>query len=66
MAEFSTTITLPSRLAEMVEEYVQEGWSIDVNSLIVEALRRYMETHQGEFVERFIEEDVEWGLKGDE
>ncbi len=66
MAEFSTTITLPSRLAEMVEEYVQEGWSIDVNSLIVEALRRYMETHQGEFAERFIEEDVEWGLKGDE
>jgi len=66
MAEFSTTVKLPVRLAKMAEEYVQEGWSVDMNSLIVEALRRYMETHQAQILEQFIEEDVEWGLKGDE
>ncbi|MCQ3938207.1 MAG: CopG family transcriptional regulator [Chloroflexi bacterium] len=66
MAEFSTTVKLPPQLAKMAEEYVREGWSIDMNSLIVEALRRYMETHQAQILERFIEEDVEWGLNGDE
>ncbi len=66
MAEFSTTIKLPARLAKMVEAYIQDGWSTDMNSLVVEALRRYMETHKSQLTERFIEEDVEWGLKGDE
>ncbi len=66
MSEFSTTVILPIQLAKMAEEYVQEGWSIDMNSLIVEALRRYMETHQAQILERFFEEDVEWGLNGDE
>jgi Arc/MetJ-type ribon-helix-helix transcriptional regulator len=66
MLEFSTTVKLPVQLAKMAEEYVQEGWSVDMNSLIVEALRRYMETHQAQILERFIEEDVEWGLNGDE
>ncbi|MBC6952173.1 CopG family transcriptional regulator [candidate division KSB1 bacterium] len=66
MAEFSTTVKLPVQLAKMAEEYVREGWSIDMNSLIVEALRRYMETHEAQILERFIEEDVEWGLIGDE
>jgi Arc/MetJ-type ribon-helix-helix transcriptional regulator len=66
MTEQFTTIKLPSRLAEQVQLHVQEGWFSDLNSLVVEALRRYLETHKGEFIERFIEEDVEWGLKGDE
>ncbi len=66
MTEQFTTIKLPSRLAEQVQLHVQEGWFSDLNSLVVEALRRYLETHKGEFIERFTEEDVEWGLKGDE
>ncbi|MCC6299268.1 MAG: CopG family transcriptional regulator [Anaerolineales bacterium] len=57
---------LPSRLAEQVNLHVEEGWFSDLNSLVVEAVRRYLETHNREFAERFILEDVEWGLKGDE
>lgn len=65
MSELTTTIKLPSRLAEQVDLHVREGWFNDLNSLVVEALRRYLETHNGELVERFVAEDVEWGLKGD-
>ncbi len=64
--ETATTITLPPRLAEQVKDYVQEGWFPDLNALIAEALRRYLEAHHSELTERFIHEDVEWGLRGDE
>lgn len=66
MAETQTTIQLPPRLAEQVKDHLQEGWFPDLNSLIVEALRRYLETHQGEITARFIREDVKWGLRGNE
>jgi Arc/MetJ-type ribon-helix-helix transcriptional regulator len=60
----TATIQLPPRLAEQVKQYVQAGWFPDLNTLVVEALRRYLETHRSELTERFIREDVEWGLHG--
>ena len=66
MTELITSVNLPPRLAEQVQKQIKEGWFTDMNSLIVEALRRYLETHQGTLSERFIREDIEWGLKGDE
>ena len=66
MDETSAIILLPPRLAKQVEDYIREGWFPDVNTLIVESLRRYLETHRGELNERFIREDVEWGLYGSE
>jgi len=62
MTETSATIQSPPRLAEQVKTHIQEGWFPNLNALIIEALRRYLETHQGELTERFIREDVEWGL----
>jgi hypothetical protein len=66
MTDMTTTIHLPPRLAEQTQNYVKEGWFPDLNSLMVEALRRYMETHPAELNERFVLEDVEWGLHGNE
>jgi hypothetical protein len=66
MQETKATITLPPRLAQAAEIYVQSGWTSDLNTLVVEALRRYLEAHQIELQERFLLEDVEWGLRGDE
>lgn len=60
----TATIHLPPRLAEQVKQYVQAGWFPDLNTLVIEALRRYLEAHRPELVERFIWEDVEWGLHG--
>jgi len=59
-------IQLPPRLAEQVKLFVQDGWFPDLNALVVEALRRYLETHRSELAERFIREDVEWGLHGED
>ena len=66
MSEVKTTISLPSSLAKQAQEQIKAGWFPDINSLVVEALRRYLETHRDELMERFIREDVEWGLHGDE
>ncbi|MHC1686807.1 MAG: CopG family transcriptional regulator [Methanothrix sp.] len=66
MSEVKTTISLPTGLARQIQEQIQAGWFPDMNSLVVEALRRYLETHRDELMERFIREDVEWGLQGDD
>jgi len=66
MSELTINIKLPPRMADQIEQLVQDGWVSDFNSLVVEALRRYIETHQVELNERFIMDDVEWGLKGNE
>lgn len=62
----TATIALPPRLQEQARVYIQQGWAPDLNTLIVEALRRYLETHQMELIEHFLWQDVEWGLHGDE
>jgi Arc/MetJ-type ribon-helix-helix transcriptional regulator len=62
----ATVVKIPPRLFERAQVYVKEGWFADVDSLVIEALRRYLETHQGDLLDQFIREDVEWGLKGDE
>ena len=64
MSETTTTINLPPRLADQVQSLVQTGWFPDINSLILEALRRYLESHRLELMEDFIWRDVEWGLHG--
>ncbi len=66
MPENGTTINLPPRLAKEAEEYIQSGWASDLNTLIIEALRRYLEAHQIELQERFVLEDIEWGLHGND
>jgi len=62
----TTTIqtTLPTRLAERMEALIREGWFPNADVLIAEALRRFLDTHRAELMERFIREDVEWGLHG--
>lgn len=55
---------LPRRLAEAVEELVREGWYADSQAVVVDALRRFLASHRPELMERFVREDVEWGLRG--
>lgn len=62
----TTTIKLPPLLEKEAQRYIQSGWSSDLNSLVVEALRRYLEAHQVELQERFLKEDVAWGLRGND
>ena len=58
--------TLPTRLLEQVQTLVAEGWFQDTDDLIADALRRFLDTHRPELVERYVQEDVEWGLHRNE
>ena len=68
-AETETTTSqaeIPARLLLEMEALVQAGWFRDINDLFLEALRRYLDSHRPELIERFLRQDVEWGLHGRE
>ena len=62
----TTTIhaKLPEKLIEQAREFVRAGWATDLDQLMADALRRYLESHSAELAETFVREDVEWGLYG--
>jgi|GEM_PF-311713 len=66
MSEVKATVSLPVALAQQVQEQIQAGWFPDLDCLVVEALRRYLESHRDELMEHFIRRDLEWGLQGDD
>ncbi len=55
---------LPSELVSQARRFVEEGWAGDFNDLLADALRRYLESHSTALTEKFIREDVRWGLSG--
>jgi Arc/MetJ-type ribon-helix-helix transcriptional regulator len=57
---------LPTRLVAQVKSLIAEGWFEDMDDLIADALRRLLDTHRPELMERYILEDVEWGLHGEQ
>jgi Arc/MetJ-type ribon-helix-helix transcriptional regulator len=62
----SMTIQCPDALAEQLERLVREGWFADEQQAMVEALRRFLESHRPELTEAQVMADVEWGLRGNE
>ncbi len=51
-------------LDQALDTLVEHGWYASREEVLQEALRRFLESHQPELMERFIREDVEWGLRG--
>ncbi|GAB4432943.1 MAG: hypothetical protein Kow0031_14420 [Anaerolineae bacterium] len=68
--EKSPTITiqtdLPPGLFAAAEQLVEAGWFGSVNEVMLDALRRFLESHQTKLLEDFVRQDVEWGLHGHE
>jgi Arc/MetJ-type ribon-helix-helix transcriptional regulator len=64
----STTITtdISDQLWQQAQSMVEKGWVHNMDELISESIRRYLESHQESISERFIREDIEWGLHGQE
>jgi len=56
--------SIPNQLAAEAKTLVADGWYKDMNELLLDALRRFLESHQTGLAEQFIEEDVAWGLQG--
>ena len=56
---------VPGQLWEQVQTLVQQGWAGNVQEIVIDSLRRYLESHQDVLTVTFIQEDVEWGLHGE-
>lgn len=55
----------PEKLNERLDDFVREGWGADKDHVLVEALRRYLDSHRPDLVEAQILTDIEWGLRGE-
>ncbi len=57
-------IQIPDQLLQQAQDLVQQGWIANMDELIAESMRRYLESHREAMTEQFIREDVDWGLHG--
>jgi Arc/MetJ-type ribon-helix-helix transcriptional regulator len=55
---------IPDQLWQQAQSMVERGWVANMDELITESVRRYLESHLEEMNERFIREDADWGLHG--
>ena len=57
---------VPEALYNKAVDLVNEGWFRDEKDVFSEAIRRFLDTHQSELMQKFIRDDIEWGLRGDD
>lgn len=55
---------IPDQLLQQAQYLVQQGWIANIDELVAEAIRRYLESHREAMAEQFIKEDVDWELHG--
>ena len=55
---------IPDQLLQQAQYLVKQGWVANMDDLIAESMLRYLESHSESMTERFIREDMEWGLHG--
>ena len=55
---------IPDRFDRAIDALVERGWFPSRDEIIREAIRRFLDAHQPDLMERFVREDVEWGLRG--
>jgi len=55
---------VPEHLYKNAIALVKEGWFRDEKDIFSEAIRRFLDSHRPELMGKFILDDVEWGLHG--
>lgn len=58
------TVECPDQLADELTAFVKEGWAADIGDAVVEAVRRFLESHRAGITRNQVLTDVEWGLHG--
>ena len=69
MKETKTTVVqteIPEGLLVQAQTLVAAGWFRNLDELVLNALRCFIESHQADLMEEFIRQDVEWALTGKE
>ena len=62
----SITLKCPDQLHDQLLALVRGGWARTPEEAMLEALRRFLDSHRPELQEAQVLKDVEWGLKGKE
>jgi Arc/MetJ-type ribon-helix-helix transcriptional regulator len=57
---------VPIQIRKEMQRLIKDGWYMNEDDLILDALRRFLSTHQADLLTQQIREDVEWGLYGQE
>jgi len=57
---------IPDQLYNQVTTLVKDGWFPNENEVIFVAIHRFIDSHSGALMEKYIRDDVEWGLHGSE
>ena len=55
---------LPPALVAQARAFVDAGWAENLDELLADALRRYLDSHSSQLAESYVREDVSWGLSG--
>jgi hypothetical protein len=58
------SVECPDSLADRLAILVREGWVADEQQAVIEALRRFLDSHRPELIESQVLADAEWGLHG--
>ncbi len=61
-----TKIQIPKQLYTDVQTLVTSGWYRNTDDLLLDAIRRLIESRRIELQEEFIQNDVDWGLHGED
>jgi hypothetical protein len=52
------------QLLQQAALLVRDGWAANIDEILSDALRRYLDSHSAALSEAFIREDLDWGLRG--
>ncbi|MDI6735392.1 MAG: CopG family transcriptional regulator [bacterium] len=55
---------VPEQLYNKAMVLIGEGWFRDEKDIFSEAIRHFLDSHRPGLMEKFILDDVEWGLHG--
>jgi len=55
---------IPAQLFAEMKSLVDTGWFRSVDDVVLDALRRFLDSHREELMEGLLREDLEWGLRG--
>ncbi|MFQ4136199.1 hypothetical protein PGN35_007740 [Nodosilinea sp. PGN35] len=56
---------VPTSLVTQAQRLIDAGWFGRMDDILLDALRRFLDSHRDELMEDFIRQDMEWGLEGD-
>jgi len=55
---------IPAQLFAEIQSLVNTGWFQSIDDVVLDALRRFLDSHREELMEGFLRQDIEWGLRG--